>query len=104
MQIILASSSPYRRRLLQRLVRDFRCEIPAVHERPRDGEPPEALACRLALEKARDVAGRHPRALVIGSDQVASLGERILGKPGSFEAARRPFWRWGAPSAVETVT
>ncbi len=88
MQIILASSSPYRRRLLQRLVPEFLCEIPAVEERPRDGESAEELACRLALEKARDVAGRHPQALVIGSDQVASLGERILGKPGSFEAAR----------------
>jgi septum formation protein len=88
MQIILASSSPYRRRLLQRLVPEFLCEIPAVHERRRAGEPPRALACRLALEKARVVAGRHPQALVIGSDQVASLGGRVLGKPGSFEAAR----------------
>jgi predicted house-cleaning NTP pyrophosphatase (Maf/HAM1 superfamily) len=56
MQIILASSSPYRRRLLQRLVPEFQCESPQVDETPGDGETADALAGRLALAKARNVA------------------------------------------------
>lgn len=88
MRIVLASGSPYRRRLLQRLVGDFDCVTPAVDERPRPGERGKTMALRLASEKARRVAADHPEALVIGSDQVASLGGQILAKPGRFEAAR----------------
>jgi septum formation protein len=88
MPIILASSSLYRRRLLQRLLPDFRCEIPFVDETSLAGEQPQDLALRLALEKAREISARYPEALVIGSDQVASLDGRIMGKPGGFEAAR----------------
>ncbi|HEX7062591.1 MAG TPA: nucleoside triphosphate pyrophosphatase [Woeseiaceae bacterium] len=85
--VVLASSSPYRRGLLERVLADFRCDSPAVDEAPRPGEAPEALASRLALAKACAVARRHPAALVIGADQVAVLGTRILGKPGGFEPA-----------------
>jgi septum formation protein len=88
MDIILASTSPYRRRLLERLQLPFRCVPPATDETPHPGELPETLAGRLALEKARDVAVIEPHALVIGSDQVASLEGVILGKPGSHAAAR----------------
>ena len=88
MDIILASTSPYRRRLLERLQLPFRCVPPATEERPFPGEKPGALAGRLALEKARAVATKEPRAIVIGSDQVASLGGVILEKPGSHPVAR----------------
>lgn len=85
--VVLASSSAYRRGLLKRVLADFHCDSPAADEAPRPGEPPEALAPRLAHAKAEAVARRHPGALVIGADQVAVLGTRILGKPGGFEPA-----------------
>ena len=88
MDIILASTSPYRRALLQRLQLPFSCVAPAVDEARLPGEAPAAMAGRLALAKAESVARLHPEALVIGSDQVAALGDRVLGKPGSHEAAR----------------
>lgn len=88
MDIILASTSAYRKALLQRLQMSFRCEAPAVEESRLPGEAPAAMARRLALAKAQSVAGLHPEALVIGSDQVAALGDTIMGKPGSHEAAR----------------
>lgn len=87
MQIILASTSPYRRQLLQRLAVSFVCEAPEVDETPLPDEPPAELATRLALAKAHAVAKRYPDALVIGSDQVAELDGRLLGKPGTYEAA-----------------
>jgi septum formation protein len=88
MDIILASSSPYRSRLLHRLLVNFRVEAPQVDEAPRRGESPGELALRLALDKARAVSEMHPAALVIGSDQVASLDGSLLGKPGGPRAAR----------------
>lgn len=88
MDIILASTSPYRRALLQRLQLPFSCMAPQVDEARLFGEAPAAMAGRLALEKAQSVALLHPAALVIGSDQVAALDDRVLGKPGSHEAAR----------------
>lgn len=81
--LILASSSPYRRELLSRLGVDFRTESPDVDETPLPGESGPALAQRLAELKARTVAARHPRALVIGSDQVVECKGRLLAKPGS---------------------
>ena len=87
MKLILASTSPYRRSLLQRLGLPFTCVSPQVDETPLAGENPPALAARLAQAKAGAVAGRFPEALVIGSDQVAELDGRALGKPGAFEAA-----------------
>lgn len=80
--LILGSTSPYRRELLGRLGLPFEVVAPEVDETPRPGEPPAALAARLALAKARAVAQRHPHAVVIGSDQVADLDGEPLGKPG----------------------
>ncbi|MGH8308142.1 MAG: Maf family protein [Gammaproteobacteria bacterium] len=87
MQIILASTSPYRRALLERLRQDFIHEAPQVDETPRSGETPQTLVRRLARAKAQAVAARHPDSIVIGSDQVAALDGVILGKPGSHERA-----------------
>lgn len=81
--LILGSTSRYRRELLARLRLAFSVVAPEVDETPADGEAPGMLAQRLALAKARDVAARHPQAIVIGSDQVADLEGRPLGKPGS---------------------
>jgi septum formation protein len=88
MNLILASTSPYRRRLLERLRLPFRCIDPAVEESIKDGESPQARASRLATEKALSVAeNQRDGAIVIGSDQVACLGSEILHKPGTPEAA-----------------
>lgn len=85
--LVLGSTSRYRRELLSRLGLPFEVDRPDVDETPRPGEAPAALADRLAESKARDVAARHPGACVIGSDQVAELGGRPLGKPGTRENA-----------------
>lgn len=85
--LVLASTSRYRRELLSRLGLPFEQTDPGVDETPHDGETPEALAQRLALDKARAVAARRPDALVIGSDQVMELDGRALGKPGTHAAA-----------------
>ncbi len=80
--LILASTSPYRRELLARLQIDFTPAAPDADETPCPGEPPETLVMRLAEAKARSVAPHYPQALIIGSDQVASVEGKILGKPG----------------------
>lgn len=85
--LILASSSGYRRMLLGRLGLDFRPISPDIDERPLDHETPEATALRLAETKARKVAETETGALIIGSDQVAVMGTRVLGKPGNHDAA-----------------
>jgi len=89
--LILASSSPYRRALLERLRIPFTVVVPAIDETPRTGESPAATALRLAMEKARAVASaesaRHPDAIVIGSDQVATFDDRQIGKPGDHHTA-----------------
>jgi septum formation protein len=81
--LVLGSTSRYRRALLERLRLPFTVEAPCVDETPRPGEAPATLAQRLALEKAQDVAARHPGAVVIGADQVAELDGQPIGKPGS---------------------
>jgi len=86
-KLILGSSSPYRRELLDRLGLDYECDSPEINESRLEGESVEAMVVRLAEAKARAVAGRHTDALIIGSDQVAVLGEQILGKPGSHDKA-----------------
>lgn len=88
-RIVLGSSSPYRHELLSRLKLGFDVDLPHVDETPRPGESPRDIALRLALEKARAVAAKHPDAAVIGSDQVADLGGQPLGKPGTHERAAR---------------
>ena len=85
--LILASTSRYRRELLERLRLPFTVHAPEVDESPLAGEAPAAMARRLALAKARVVAQRHPAAIVIGSDQVAELDGAAIGKPGSHERA-----------------
>jgi len=88
MNLILASTSPYRRRLLERLRLPFTCIDPEIEESLQDGESPKARACRLATEKALLAAETlQDEAIVIGSDQVACLGSQILHKPGTPEAA-----------------
>ncbi len=85
--LILASTSRYRRELLQRLGLDFTVQSPEVDETPAAGEAPRALALRLALAKAQAVAALQPGAVVIGSDQVADLAGEPLGKPGTHARA-----------------
>ena len=88
-QIVLASTSPFRRELLERLGLPFETADPATDETTLPGETPEASALRLSEAKARAVAPRYPEALIIGSDQVAVLDGEIFGKPGSHERAVR---------------
>ena len=83
MKLVLASTSAYRKMLLERLHLPFDTDRPETDETPLPGEVPAATAERLAAEKARAVAGRWPDALVIGSDQVAHLGDEVFGKPGT---------------------
>ncbi len=85
--LILASTSRYRRELLERLRLNFSTVAPEVDETPLPGEAPAVLAQRLALAKAQAVARLHPQALVIGSDQVADLQGQCLGKPGDHDKA-----------------
>ncbi|MDO9358772.1 MAG: Maf family nucleotide pyrophosphatase [Polaromonas sp.] len=85
--LILGSTSRYRRELLERLAIPFEVASPEVDETPLFQEPPAELACRLALAKARAVAANFPKAVVIGSDQVADLNGEPLGKPGTHERA-----------------
>jgi septum formation protein len=85
--LILASTSRYRRELLQRLRLPFDVVAPDVDETPRAGEAPAALAARLARAKGREVAMRFPHAVVIGSDQVAELDGEPIGKPGNHDRA-----------------
>jgi 7-methyl-GTP pyrophosphatase len=86
--IILASSSPYRRELLDRLGIPFETWPPEVDERPLSAETPPRTAQRLARAKAEAAAARWPAAWIIGSDQVADLDGSPLGKPGTHENAR----------------
>jgi septum formation protein len=89
--LVLASTSVYRRELLERTRIPFECVAPGIDETPLAGEPARSLVGRLALAKATSVAAQRPGAWIVGSDQVAVLrgntaAERILGKPGSVEA------------------
>lgn len=86
--LVLASSSPYRRALLERLDIPFEHAAPEVDETPRPGESPEQLTLRLALDKTRVLAGRFADHLIIGSDQVLLLDGQAVSKPGTHAAAR----------------
>ncbi|WP_033365292.1 Maf-like protein [Bordetella sp. FB-8] len=85
--LILASSSRYRREMLARLRLPFCAVSPDIDETPRPSETPADLALRLSVEKAQAVAAGRPGAVVIGSDQVATVDGRPIGKPGNFERA-----------------
>lgn len=87
-KLILASSSRYRADLLKRLDLPFDIHAPAIDESAAPGEKPQDLVERLARRKAAAAAEAHREALIIGSDQVAVIGEQILGKPGTAARAR----------------
>ncbi len=89
MRLILASSSPYRKEMLQRLGLPFDCISPDIDETPLAAESPARLALRLSQAKAAAIAAQFPEAIVIGSDQVATFDGQPIGKPGSFERAQR---------------
>ena len=99
-QLILGSTSPYRRELLLRLRLDFEVVSPQVDETALPGEAPRSLAVRLALAKAQAVARLHPQAVVIGSDQVADLDGAPLGKPGSHARAIEQLKRMSGQTVV----
>jgi septum formation protein len=84
-KLVLASTSPYRRQLLERFGIRFTVAAPDVDETPLPGETPIDLANRLARAKAEVIAHRHPASVVIGSDQVALFGREVIGKPGNPE-------------------
>ncbi len=86
-RIVLASSSTYRKALIARLGLDCRTAVPDIDEGALPAEAPADTALRLAQAKARKIAEREPAALIIGSDQVAVLGDQLIGKPGSHAAA-----------------
>ena len=88
-RLILASSSPYRRQLLEKLRLPFETFSPDIDETALPYETPEAMVTRLAELKARAAGNQHSDALIIGSDQVAVLNGNIIGKPGNHETATR---------------
>lgn len=98
--LVLASTSRYRRALLERFGHPFVVAAPGVDEAARPGETPAATALRLAEAKARDVAARFADALVIGSDQVADCDGQAVGKPGSRVAAIAQLERQSGRSIV----
>lgn len=89
MEIILASGSPRRRELMQRITPDYRVEASQVDESGITAPTPAALAGALAAAKCGDVAARHPRAVVIGCDTVVECGGQVFGKPADAADARR---------------
>lgn len=99
-RIVLASTSRYRRALLERLGFPFECADPKTDEAPLKGEATGATALRLAEAKARAAAARFPDALIIGSDQVASCDGLRLDKPGTHENAVRQLTAMSGKSAV----
>lgn len=87
--VLLASSSPARCQCLSQLGLDFQQISPDVNETPKSGEQPAALVERLACAKALALAGSYPQHLIIGSDQVCTLNQQPVGKPGTLANARR---------------
>lgn len=85
--VVLASTSPYRKAILEKLGIEFICVAPEIDETQLANETPEQLVVRLSEQKARAVAKQFPDALIIGSDQVAVVDGKILGKPGNHETA-----------------
>ena len=91
MELILASTSAYRRELLQRLGVQFRCLAPDVNESAylKNAASPDLLAKQLARLKSQSVSEQYPKAVVIGSDQVVEIEGRVLGKPLNVAAAQQ---------------
>ena len=85
--LILASSSKYRKMLLQRFAIPFDCYSPEIDETAHNNESPYDLVARLAMQKAETVSREHPKAVVIGSDQMAIFDGQLIGKPGNYQLA-----------------
>lgn len=100
---MLASGSRYRAELLQRLHLPFTADAPEIDEAPLAGESAAALCRRLAVAKARALAGRYPAHRIIGSDQVACFDDDIIGKPGTEETAVAQLLRFSG-RAVDFLT
>ena len=86
-ELILASESRYKKKILDRLHLAFSTTAPTVDETPESGESARAVSRRLAQRKAETVANRHPNAIVISTDQAAKVDDIILGKPGTYQNA-----------------
>ncbi|MEO5701377.1 MAG: Maf family nucleotide pyrophosphatase [Casimicrobiaceae bacterium] len=99
-RLVLASTSRYRRELLERLGLPFEVASPATEESPLSGERPAATALRLAQAKATSVAGAYPDALIVGSDQVADCDGSAVGKPGTEDGARAMLRRLAGKTVV----
>ncbi len=87
MQLVLASTSPFRKSVLEKLGLTFDCHAPEIDETPQRGETPAQLVERLSIAKAQTVAAHYKQGLIIGSDQVAVIDDEILGKPDNHENA-----------------
>jgi MAF protein len=93
MKLVLGSTSPFRKTLLERLHIDFVCDSPDIDETPLQNEAVEQMVVRLAIAKAQAISPRHPESLIIGSDQSAVLNGEKLSKPGNFENAFKQLTR-----------
>jgi septum formation protein len=100
MKIILASSSIYRKSMLERLNLGFEIAIPNIDETAKEDELPSQLVMRLSCQKAKKIGESHANALIIGSDQVACLDRQVLGKPGSRENAIRQLQRMSGQTII----
>lgn len=98
--IVLASTSKYRKALLEKIGITFSCESPDIDETPTTDETPEVLVKRLAFEKAKVIADKTCNSWVIGCDQVCSIDEKIVGKPGTVERAKHQL----AQASGKTIT
>ncbi len=93
MKLVLSSTSPFRKSLLERLHIDFVCDSPDIEETPLPDETVKDMVVRLAIAKAQAISVRHPDSLIIGSDQSAVLNGEKLNKPGNFENAFKQLTR-----------
>ena len=93
MKLVLGSTSPFRKALLEKLHIDFECDSPDIDETPLPDEAVEDMVVRLAVAKAQAISARHPDSLIIGSDQSAVLNGEKLSKPGNFENAFKQLTR-----------
>jgi MAF protein len=100
MKIILASSSIYRKSMLERLNLGFEIAIPNIDETAKEDELPSQLVMRLSCQKAKKIGESHANALIIGSDQIACLDRQVLGKPGSRENAIRQLQRMSGQTII----
>ncbi len=102
--IILASSSPFRKQLLQRVIAHFKCISPDIDETPRPNEQITQLCLRLAHEKAQAILSKVEDSIIIASDQMAEFNQELLGKPGSHSAAVRQLQKMSGRTAKFTTS